>query len=122
MNFLSHLECPKCGAKPDAGVPQNLCPDCGAPLLVRYRLAEAKQHLSPDVFAAREKTMWRYRELLPVQDTRNIVSLGEGFTPILPAANLGRQIESARGHARLPRRAPSGHRGSGFAGPPVAPP
>jgi len=96
MNFLSHLECPKCGAQPDAHVPQNLCPNCGAPLLVRYRLDAAKQQLSPDTFATREKTMWRYRELLPVQDTRNIVTLGEGFTPILPAANLGRQIDLQR--------------------------
>lgn len=96
MNFLSHLECPKCGAQPDVNAPQNLCPACGAPLLVRYRLDEAKAQLTPDVFVAREKNMWRYRELLPVQDDANIVTLGEGFTPILHAANLGRQIDLQR--------------------------
>ncbi len=95
-NYLSHLECPKCGTQPDIRQPQNLCPQCGAPLLVRYRLDEARQQLSPDVFAKRENTMWRYRELLPVLDERNIVSLGEGYTPILHAPNLGEQIDLSR--------------------------
>ncbi len=92
MNFLSHLECPKCTTRHDAFKPQNLCTHCGAPLLVHYRLDEAKQQLSRDVFADRPKTMWRYQELLPVQDETNIVSLGEGFTPLLPATKIGRQI------------------------------
>ncbi|MEP7198804.1 MAG: threonine synthase [Chloroflexota bacterium] len=92
MNFLSHLSCPKCATRHDAHKPQNLCTNCGAPLLVHYRLAEARQRMSRDVFATRAKTMWRYKELLPVQDDANIVSLGEGFTPILRAANMGKQI------------------------------
>ncbi|MBI1801981.1 MAG: threonine synthase [Chloroflexi bacterium] len=92
MNYLSHLQCPKCQTRHDAHRPQNLCVNCGAPLLVHYRLAEARRELSRDVLARREKTMWRYRELLPVQDERNIVSLGEGFTPILPAPRLGARI------------------------------
>ena len=92
MNFLSHLACPKCDTRHDAHKPQNLCVNCGAPLLVYYRLDEAKHALTRDVVKGRAKTMWRYKELLPVQDDRNIVSLGEGFTPLLCAANTGKQI------------------------------
>ncbi len=92
MNFLSHLECPKCHTRHDAHKPQNLCVKCGAPLLVYYHLDEAKRSLSRDVVRDRARSMWRYQELLPVQDERNIVSLGEGFTPMLPARGTGKQI------------------------------
>jgi threonine synthase len=92
MNWLSHLECPKCHTRHDASRKQNLCTNCAAPLLVHYRLDEAKRHWSKDVIAARRKDMWRYRELLPVQDEANIVTLGEGFTPLLHTDKLGAQI------------------------------
>src|SRR5437660_651457 len=92
MNFLSHLECPKCGTHHAAHVKQNLCSNCGAPLLVRYRLDDARTQWSKDAVAGRAKTMWRYAEMLPVQSADNIVSLGEGFTPLLPAVRLGAQL------------------------------
>jgi threonine synthase len=92
MNWLSHLECPKCHTRHDASRKQNLCTNCAAPLLVHYRLDEAKRHWSKDVIAARRKDMWRYHELLPVQDQANIVTLGEGFTPLLHTDKLGAQI------------------------------
>jgi len=92
MNFLSHLECPKCHARHDASRIQNLCTNCAAPLLVHYRLDEAGQHWSKATVAARGKNMWRYRELLPVQDDANIVTLGEGFTPLLDAGKLGARL------------------------------
>ncbi|MBI5880031.1 MAG: threonine synthase [Chloroflexi bacterium] len=92
MNFLSHLECPKCKTRHDAHKPQNLCVNCAAPLLVRYRLDEAKHALARDIVRDRPRSMWRYKELLPVQNDRNIVSLGEGFTPMLPAAGTGKAI------------------------------
>jgi threonine synthase len=92
MNFLSHLECPKCGTRHSAHIKQNLCTNCGAPLLVRYRLEDAKEHWSKDTVAQRTKTMWRYEEMLPVQAADNIVSLGEGFTPLLSANRLGARL------------------------------
>ena len=63
-----------------------------APLLVHYRLDEARRHWSKAAVAARGRDMWRYRELLPVQDDANIVTLGEGFTPMLHARKLGAQL------------------------------
>jgi threonine synthase len=92
LNFLSHLKCPKCHTRHDASRKQNLCTKCAAPLLVHYRLDEARKHWSKDVIARRTKDMWRYREMLPVQDEANIVTLGEGFTPLLHATKLGAQL------------------------------
>ena len=86
---LTHLECSACGRKHDADRLQNLCPDCGKVLLARYDLPRAARTLSREVVAARPRGMWRWRELLPVRDARNVVSLGEGDSPLLPAPRLG---------------------------------
>jgi threonine synthase len=88
-NNLSHIECSRCGKKLPPGRFYNLC-DCGGPLLVRYRL-------SPDTMprgavSAREKTLWRYREVLPLDLGASPVSLGEGFTPLLHAKRLGERL------------------------------
>ncbi|MBL0387352.1 threonine synthase [Tumebacillus sp. ITR2] len=87
-SFLSHLECPKCGTTHDADTLQHLC-SCGAPLLVRYDLKSAAQVMKKEDLAHREPSLWRYRELLPVRDDANIVTLGEGMTPLLPLPKLG---------------------------------
>ena len=59
----------------------NLCV-CGTPLLVRYDLKKIAATVAPEGFAARSPTLWRYRELLPLVDDANLVSLGEGLTPL----------------------------------------
>ncbi len=87
-NYLDHLECPKCGARYDAGEPHNLCA-CGSPLLAFYDLERLAADLRPADLVGRIHTMWRYREFLPVADPGNIVSLGEGWTPMLHAGRLG---------------------------------
>ncbi|MEW6661880.1 MAG: threonine synthase [Bacillota bacterium] len=90
MTFLSHLECPKCAKTYDAHQVQGLC-QCGSPLLVRYNLA-AMQGLSKDILQGRTSTLWRYEEFLPVVNNDNIVTLGEGLTPILNMPELGRYL------------------------------
>jgi threonine synthase len=92
MSFLTHLECGHCHHSLDADRLWNLCPDCTKPLLARYDLAAARRGIDRDAFAARESTLWRYRELLPVRDPRFQQSLGEGWTPLLPAARLGAEL------------------------------
>jgi threonine synthase len=87
-SFMTHLECPKCHREYDAGVVQHLC-ECGSPLLVRYDLDAAARHVTPADIGRRAPSLWRYRELLPVQDDANEVSLGEGMTPILPIPRVG---------------------------------
>ncbi|HKD98138.1 MAG TPA: threonine synthase [Micromonosporaceae bacterium] len=91
MTFLTDLECPRCGRHHDAHRPANLC-DCGSPLLARYDLDAVARAVSPDDFAARGPDLWRYRELLPVGDPAHVVTLGEGYTPLLPAPRYGASV------------------------------
>ncbi len=86
---LSHLECGRCGTWHEADKPQNLC-ECGTPLLVRYDLAAVR--VSTSDIARRPANLWRYRELLPVRDPANVVTLGEGMSPILPLPSYGARI------------------------------
>ncbi|TDV48798.1 threonine synthase [Actinophytocola oryzae] len=88
---LSHLECGRCGTRYDADKPQNLC-ECGTPLLVRYDLDQVGRTVSTKDIAGRPNDLWRYHELLPVREQRNVVSLGEGMTPILPIRDYGTRI------------------------------
>jgi threonine synthase len=89
---VTHLECANCGLRHDAGVLQNLCVECGKPLLVRYDLEAAAQTLKKDTLCERESSLWRYREVLPVRDWNNIVSFGEGWTPLLNAQRLANSL------------------------------
>ncbi|MGH2683457.1 MAG: threonine synthase [Actinomycetota bacterium] len=89
--FVSHLSCPRCGERHDAGVPHNVC-TCGSPLLVEYDLERVGRAVRKDLLEMREPTMWRYRELLPVSEEGDIVSLGEGYTPIFRVARLGNAV------------------------------
>lgn len=92
---LTHLECGKCAATYDANQLINLCPACGRPLLVRYDLQKAAQTLTKAALATRPATLWRYEEVLPVQQRKHIISLGEGWTPLPHARRLGEQIGCA---------------------------
>ena len=89
---VSHLECGLCGLEHEAHRLHNLCRACGKPLLVRYDLDRAKVTLRRETLAARRSDLWRYREVLPVEDDKNIISLGEGWTPLLRAPRLARRI------------------------------
>src|SRR4029079_2591257 len=89
---VTHLECALCGLKHEAHRLHNLCTACGKPLLVRYDLERARITLTKDSLAGRRPDLWRYREVLPVEDDRNIVSLGEGWTPLVHAPRLGKRV------------------------------
>ena len=89
---VTHLECALCGLRHEAQRLLNLCRECGKPLLVRYDLDKAIKSLTKESLAVRRPDLWRYREVLPVQDDANIVSFGEGWTPLLPARRLGKQV------------------------------
>src|SRR5579863_2860193 len=80
MHNITFLSCSKCGERLSPEKPQTICPRDGGSLYAHYDLQKVKRKLKPSAFAAREKTMWRYRELLPAVEP---VSLGEGFTPLL---------------------------------------
>jgi threonine synthase len=81
--FVSHLECSMTGERYEADQIQGLS-RVGRPLLVRYDLDGVKAALTRETLATRPADLWKYRELLPVRHTANIVSLGESATPIVP--------------------------------------
>src|SRR6202795_629582 len=85
---ITHLECAKCAKTHAHDALQNLC-DCGGPLLARYDLARAARTLNRDALRSHGATMWRYAEVLPASEA---VTLGEGMTPLLRAARLGKRI------------------------------
>ncbi len=85
---MTHLECARDGSTYDAAELHNLSA-LGAPLLARYDLEKAAATLRPDALKERAPTMWRYREVMPIRSTDEIVSLGEGFTPLHRVERLG---------------------------------
>lgn len=89
---VTHLECAACGLRHEPLVLQNLCVECGKPLLVRYDLEKAAETLTVESLQNRESSLWRYREVLPVENAENIVSLGEGWTPLLKAERLASKL------------------------------
>jgi threonine synthase len=86
---LTHLVCTLCGKTHDATVPQNVSLCCSKPLFAVYDLAAAGRTLTKESLRTRGKSLWRYREVLPVKNEADIVTLGEGFTPLLAAPRLG---------------------------------
>ena len=82
VSTIAYLECTKCGAHISADQPQTVCPSDGGVLYVRYNLEKLKHDFSPASLAARPASIWRYAEVLPGAPP---VSLGEGFTPLLPS-------------------------------------
>lgn len=77
------LLCPECGRMFNPRTPQTYCQDCSSPLLAHYALETLRQQLNRDEISARPRGMWRWHELLPVEDPRHQVTLGEGDTPLL---------------------------------------
>ena len=96
MSFLTHLECSNCGTTAEAARLQTVCPSCGRVLFARYDLEAARKALPREKLADRPHTMWRYAEVMPVQRPENVVTLGEGMTPLLPAERLGQQLGCGR--------------------------
>ncbi|HEX9147192.1 MAG TPA: threonine synthase [Candidatus Binatia bacterium] len=91
MTFAQEIVCPRCQKRFALSQLLNLCP-CGSPLLVRYDLTTARAQFRPSLLSGRIASLWRYREVLPLQHDDNLVSLGEGFTPLLEAKTLAREV------------------------------
>jgi threonine synthase len=89
---VTHLSCSQCGERYEPGKLYNLCHRCGKPLLVHYDLGHASVTLTRAALATRSANLWRYREVLPVEREVNIVTLGEGWTPLVHARRLGEQL------------------------------
>ncbi len=103
--FVTHLECSATGECHQAGQIHNLS-RAGKPLLVRYDLDKVRSALSAEALASRPADMWKWRELLPLPDDVEPVSLGESETPLVPlprtAARSGARSLTVKDEGRLP--------------------
>lgn len=88
---VTHLYCSACGKDYEARKLHNLCV-CGKPLMVAYDLKAAGKTLTKEALKSRVPTLWRYEEVLPVENKQNRLSLGEGMTPLHKAEKLGNRI------------------------------
>src|SRR5205085_2687067 len=94
LMFLTHLSCTSCGLHHDWAKLQNLCTACRKPLFAVYDLEQAGRALKRHALLTRaEKSLWRYRELLPVPIETSLVSLSEGGTPLLRAGRFGVSLQ-----------------------------
>ena len=95
MIFAREIACPRCHRRFPLGKVINLCP-CGSPLLVHYDLKKIKRSVRKSGLKDRLPTLWRYREFLPLRVEKHLISLGEGFTPLIKAARLASELNIKR--------------------------
>ena len=105
--YVTHLECSLTGEIYSAGEPHNLS-NAGKPLLVRYDFERARQTLTRESLAQRERGMWKWRELLPLPEGVEPVSLGEPETPIVPLAKTAAEAGASRLLVKDEGRLPTG--------------
>jgi len=92
MAFVSHIECTVCGHRHGPGTLLTVCTVCGQMLAVRYDLPRVAAALTKDDLRSRPPGMYRFLELLPLEDGEEPVTLGEGGTPLLPLPRLGAHL------------------------------
>ena len=91
-SYIDHLECTQCGKTYDHNELAKVSQCCGMVLFARYDLPRLRSEVSRDAIIGRPANMWQFEELLPVERPENIVTLGEGGTPLLEASTLGRNL------------------------------
>ena len=89
MSYVKGLRCRECGAEYEVA-PRTVC-ECLAPLEIVYHVEGWKKALTREKIASRPPTLWRYRELLPL-DKEPVTSLTSGFTPLIPAPRLAKAL------------------------------
>ena len=88
-SFITNLECTNCGERYEKGQLMTTCPKCGKVLFARYDLRAAAKQMTKEALKDRPWNLWRYHEILPVQNPDNALTLGEAGTPLLPVPRLG---------------------------------
>lgn len=92
MSFVTHVECTICGHRHDAKRVLTVCERCGQMLAARYDLARVEASVTREAVRARPPGMYRFRELTPLDDGEEPVTLGEGGTPLLPLPRLAARL------------------------------
>lgn len=84
------LECSACHTDHAIDCLQNLCRECGKPLLARYDLESLRGRFTPaEVWSRPIRSMWKFHEVMPLDDPGQAVSMGEGGTPLIPCRRRG---------------------------------
>ena len=91
-SYAEYLECTNCHKEYDYVNPYRTCQECGKVLYVKYDMEKARKNFDRNSLIGRVSSMWRYYEMMPIKDESNIVSLGEGMTPLLKANNLAKAL------------------------------
>jgi len=91
---FTHLACRSCGESYDGTLTEFPCPNCGGILDPQYDYDAVD--ISPETWAARSGSMWKYRELLPVTDPDAVVSMGEGATPLVDCPRVADSLGVGR--------------------------
>jgi len=91
--FVTSLECSACGLQHEPSRLLNVCLSCGKPLFAIVDLDRARRTLTRETLGTRQKSLWRYREVLPLPANVEPVSLGEGGTPLLRAERFGDDVD-----------------------------
>jgi threonine synthase len=91
-SYATHYACDNCTEIFELLQPLNTCPSCGGLLEIQYDLDRMKRELQPKLFDSREPSMWRWHEFYPLQDGANVVTMGEGGTPLLPSVYAGSKL------------------------------
>jgi len=94
--MLHHLECAFCGKSHPWRQLQNVCSECGRPLLARYETSADEAERFKASVPGRSASLWRYREMLPLPADQEILTLGEGWTPLLTAPRLAARCDLNR--------------------------
>jgi len=102
------LECSACKHRTLFTQPLKACEQCGKEWLDARYDTDAVRELWPGVLRERPFDMWRYRELLPLLDDANKVTMGEGGTPLLRAGNLGLMLGCPHVYVKDERQGPTG--------------
>jgi threonine synthase len=101
------IYCPNCQYTEDYARPLVACPKCGSAYLdAKYKPNEPLPW--PEALEDRPKSMWRYRELLPLHDDANIVSMGEGLTPLIRSESLAAMLGLKHLYIKDERQGPTG--------------
>ncbi|MHA2424327.1 MAG: threonine synthase [Candidatus Thorarchaeota archaeon] len=88
ISTISHLDCPECGKQYSAERSATIC-ICGSPLFARYHLNRVIESIDCEEFPTSVNSMWRYSMVLPVVSPSFVLSLGEGWTPLVLTRRLG---------------------------------
>ena len=92
QSYITELECTYCHETYSADEPHRVCDECGKVLYARYDLDGAARALDRNALRDRPANMWRYFEVMPIRDEANVITLGEGYTPIFQAHRLGAEF------------------------------